>query len=108
MSTAAQPAQKAVLVVARPAAEDYAVYRDARQREHIDHADVEAGGDDQLDRLIQAEELTRQQAAERNHRKDGQRGGHDHHRRDEIYSRRLTCAGVYSSLKMNFKPSANG
>ena len=45
-----QPAEEAVFVVAGPAAEDDAVDGDAAQGEDVDHADVDARRDDQLNR----------------------------------------------------------
>ena len=81
----AQAAEEAILVVARPAAQEYAVDGDAREREHPQHAHVEARGHEQRLLTREAEGGDRgQRAAEGNRSEDRERRRENHEGRRRV------------------------
>ena len=104
LGAGAQPAQKAVFVVAGPAAEDHAVDGDARQGENVDHADIDARRDQQRNRILHAGNAQRRQhAAEGNRGEDRHRRGHDHDRR-QAKQRFVDVAGGVFLFEDEFQP----
>ena len=77
--------------------------------EDVDHAHVDAGRHDQMDRLV----AFRRRPATANQLPNGTTANTASAAARittgaMTNSRLSTCAGVYSSLKMNFRPSASG